>query len=233
MRQRQFFGVQRDARNQRAFFVSGLESVIAVSAATARAFCRRKVRRRQFSNRRGAGGRESGGRGRRAVRIQQRVTKRGKFSSTSNRVFDFLPFFGSTRIKPILSGCGASLASTSNWSSGGSPWTSATYFFSGFSELNKLASATSVGFVFGEQNHAAGFEIEPVRVAQIIQMAFARPRFAAGNSGVKQFHQVGPLRDRSGRAKSEDRRVCRARANARPRTRPEFPKIHAWRARRV
>jgi hypothetical protein len=38
------------------------------------------------------------------------------------------------------------------------------------------------------------FGVGPVRVAQINQIAFARPRLAGGDARVQQRHQVGPLR---------------------------------------
>src|ERR1019366_5730802 len=46
------------------------------------------------------------------------------------------------------------------------------------------------GFVFGEQDDAARIEVEPVRVHQISQPAFARPRLGFGNAGVQQPDQI-------------------------------------------
>ena len=45
-----------------------------------------------------------------------------------------------------------------------------------------------------EAYRKAGFEVETVRIAQIIQITLARPRFCFGNSVVKQFHQVRAIR---------------------------------------
>ena len=50
------------------------------------------------------------------------------------------------------------------------------------------------GFGFCEQDHAAGPELETVRVGQVAQPAGARPRLARGNGGVEEFHQAGPRR---------------------------------------
>ena len=83
--------------------------------------------------------------------IDAKVVQPENISSTSNCVFDFLPSFGFTQISPVFSGCGASLASTSNVSPGGFPCASATYFLSGFPELNKFASATSAGLFFASK----------------------------------------------------------------------------------
>ncbi len=67
-------------------------------------------------------------------------------------------------------------------------------FFHRLFRAEKIRQRDERGFVFGEQDHAADLGVEPVRVHQIIQPAFARPRFAAGDGGVEQLHQIRPLR---------------------------------------
>ena len=81
------------------------------------------------------------------------------FSSTSNCVFDFLPFFGSTHIRPVFAGCGASLASTSNLSSAGVPCDERDVFFERLFGAEQIGERDERRFVFRQQNHAAGLEI--------------------------------------------------------------------------
>ena len=150
MWQGQFLRVQRGAGNQRALLASGLEPEIAFQPREPELFATVKL---VADNRKSAWrrwtriwcARSMSGWQRSSVQPENR-------SSTSNCVFDFLPFCESTHIKPGFTGCGASLASISNFSSGGFPCASAMIFLTGFPELNKFASATSAGLFFASRN---------------------------------------------------------------------------------
>ena len=192
MRQRQLFRVQRDAGNQRPFFASAFEPVIRFQARKPERFA--AVKFIADDGQSGVAQVDANLVGAAGERLAAEQRPAGEFfQHFKNRSCAFAVF----RVNPHQAGFhrmrrepGVHLEFVLRRRSLHEGGVLLERFFG----TEQIGQRDERRLGFGEQDDAAGFEIKPVRIHQIIQPAFARPRFAAGDGGVEQLHQIWPLR---------------------------------------